>query len=269
MNPRRSRTDPARAAHREFYDAFALGYDTHMGERTRHLVQLLPGFIDLGGKRVLDIGIGTADVWAQVHRAGIAPVHVTGVDISRGMLEQANVRNLPFLKTVQGTIGMLPATHRFDVVTMMEIIRHSRDPGRLAARARRLLRPGGTLLVEDLSVNDSNVRVDMAAARVLADLLPRGARSSFHLPDEDLRIAIESADLSLARWEPFGFQVSFGSFVEAWGYFLNETMLGWRIDRLPENRRRIARERMRKVLMETLGSPVLHRKFFLATFEMR
>jgi 2-polyprenyl-3-methyl-5-hydroxy-6-metoxy-1,4-benzoquinol methylase len=269
MTPDRPRKETARAAHRELYDAFAASYDARMNERTSHLVRLLPGLIDLGGKRVLDIGVGTADVWARLHRAGVTPARVTGVDISGGMLELAAARGLPFLETVQGTIDRLPETFRYDVVTMMEVARHSWDPGRLAARARMHLEPGGTLLVEDLGASDSTARVDTAARRVLADILPPDTRSSFHLSNEDLRLAIEAAGLSTVRWEPFGFQVPFGSLVEAWGYLLNETMLGWRIDRLPTERRRLAQERMKRVLVETLGSPVVRREFFLATFEAR
>lgn len=254
-------------SYQDFYDAFAKGYDIHMNERNQHLLRILPDLLELEGKRVVDIGVGTAGVWAELDRVGIRPAHLLGVDISHEMLGRARGRGLPYLETVEGTVEDLPPGLRFDVVTVMGLVRHCGYPHLLARHARRLLEPGGTLLVEDLSQEDSNVLVGIAAGPALADLLPQGVQSSFHLPDETLRKAIEAAGFSLLRWEPFGYRMVFGSFIELCGYFLNETMLGMRIQRLPDDTRPLAQQLFRASVEEVLGVPVLHRSFFVAKFE--
>jgi SAM-dependent methyltransferase len=90
------------------------------------------------GLRVLDLGCR----YGALTRAYLDGNHVVGVDVDRDALAEA------------ATIGIetrwadvdepLPFDDRsFDVVVAGELIEHLRDPDRLVAEVRRVLRPGG------------------------------------------------------------------------------------------------------------------------------
>ena len=84
-------------SYQDFYNVLAKGYDIHMNERILHLLRILPDLLELEGKRVVDIGVGTAGVWAELDKVGIRPAHLLGIDISREMLGRARVKGLPYM----------------------------------------------------------------------------------------------------------------------------------------------------------------------------
>jgi ArsR family transcriptional regulator len=112
----------------------------------RALLQLAPR------ARYADLGIG--DGLLTLMLAEIGDV-VTAVDISGEMLAQlvlrAKQKGITNIETVEGDIENLPlpdSSH--DVVVMSQALHHAHDPSRALQEARRILVPGGTLLVIDL-----------------------------------------------------------------------------------------------------------------------
>jgi ArsR family transcriptional regulator len=112
----------------------------------RALLQLAPR------GRYADLGVG--DGLLTLMLTEVAEV-VTAVDISGEMLRQltarAKKRGIANLETVEAEIEDLPlpdASH--DVVVMSQALHHAQEPVRALSEARRILVPGGRLLVIDL-----------------------------------------------------------------------------------------------------------------------
>jgi demethylmenaquinone methyltransferase / 2-methoxy-6-polyprenyl-1,4-benzoquinol methylase len=102
------------------------------------------------GMTVLDVATGTGQVAREaariVHPSGV----VIGVDPSRGMLEEA--RKSATGPLVQGIGEALPfAGERFDFVSMGFALRHVSDLEAAFAEYRRVLKPGGRVLLLEIT----------------------------------------------------------------------------------------------------------------------
>ena len=101
------------------------------------------------GMSVLDVATGTGLV-ARAALALLGGAGVVGLDPSRGMLEQA--RRALGAPLVQGRGECLPfASARFDALTMGYALRHVPDLLAAFREYHRVLRPGGRLLVLEIS----------------------------------------------------------------------------------------------------------------------
>jgi len=113
---------------------------------SRGLVQLAPR------GRYLDLGVGDGLLTLMLSEVATS---VTAVDISTAMLEQlaqrAAKKGITNITTVEADIEDLPlADAGHDVVVLSQALHHARTPARALAEARRVLVPGGRLLVLDL-----------------------------------------------------------------------------------------------------------------------
>lgn len=111
--------------------------------------------VDPSGKRVADIGCGGGIYSRAWHELGASTV--TGVDFSRTMVDAARERaaglaELSFRLGDAAATG-LPAASA-DIVFERALIHHLRDHGPCFAEARRVLAPGGTLIVQDRTPDD-------------------------------------------------------------------------------------------------------------------
>jgi SAM-dependent methyltransferase len=100
------------------------------------------------GARVLDFGTGTG--YGAARLAATAG-SVTGVDVSQAAVDYANRRyqadNLDFRTISPVEEAPLPfPDDTFDVVTSFQVIEHVPSPQAYLAEAKRVLKPGGTLL---------------------------------------------------------------------------------------------------------------------------
>jgi SAM-dependent methyltransferase len=95
---------------------------------------------------ILDIGCG--DGSATILAAQVNPGHrIMGLDWSADALRHARSRGLTLLRAEAGPAGLPIASGRADVVIMSELIEHLVDPDSALEEARRVLKPGGTLLL--------------------------------------------------------------------------------------------------------------------------
>jgi SAM-dependent methyltransferase len=97
------------------------------------------------GERVLDLGCGSGRFVAALRDAGADPV---GVEIAEAALERARaVAPGADLRLLEPD-GSLPLEHgSVDLVWCSEVLEHVADGSELLHEVRRVLRPGGRLLV--------------------------------------------------------------------------------------------------------------------------
>ena len=100
--------------------------------------------------RLVDVGCGDG-TWTALARdaadAAPVPVHFVGLDWSIGALTQARGRGLPVARASIETPGLPLASQSVDVVVMSEFIEHLVDTDAALDEARRVLVPGGALLL--------------------------------------------------------------------------------------------------------------------------
>jgi SAM-dependent methyltransferase len=103
---------------------------------------------DFAAKRVLDIGCGNGYVLSRFAAEG---AHTCGIDLTRRAVGLSKRRFE--LRGQLGTFAVASAedlpfrTATFDCVTSMGVLHHTPDTSRAIAEARRVLQPGGRLIV--------------------------------------------------------------------------------------------------------------------------
>ena len=140
---------------RELFDATSGGYDRSSGaaflgvgrwyrRRMLRRAGLAPGM------SMLDIGSGTG-LCAWLGQGIVGPQgRVVALDPSPGMLEQARCRGVR--ECVVGFAESVPFEDAsFDLVTMSYMLRHVQDLATAFAEVHRVLRPGGRLLVFEVT----------------------------------------------------------------------------------------------------------------------
>jgi SAM-dependent methyltransferase len=153
------------------------------------------------GERVLDLGCGAGRFVAALRGIGADPV---GVELAEGALERAR-RNVPGadLRLVEPD-GSLPLGHgEVDLVWCSEVLEHVADTGAFLTEARRVLAPGGRILV---TVPDHGVarRTAIALARHEQHYDPLGQHLRFYTR-RSLAAALEATGferIHAARFAP-------------------------------------------------------------------
>lgn len=105
---------------------------------------------------LIDLGTGTGrmlDVLAPSYKRGI------GLDSSREMLAVARARlasaGITHAQVRLGDIGDIDATvGPADVVVIHQVLHYFDDPGRMLMQARRLLKPGGQMIIVDFAPHE-------------------------------------------------------------------------------------------------------------------
>jgi 2-polyprenyl-6-hydroxyphenyl methylase/3-demethylubiquinone-9 3-methyltransferase len=133
------------------FDAVAGRFRRDVGEADYRLQAIIRGLDGLRDPLVLDLGCGKARFARRLASRG---VRVVGIDLSRRMLAEAH--GLP---VVLGSGRRLPfADETFDTVLAVETLQHVRDVAGTVSEARRVLRPGGRLLVIDRNAGSLDTR---------------------------------------------------------------------------------------------------------------
>ncbi|HET7338283.1 MAG TPA: class I SAM-dependent methyltransferase [Candidatus Dormibacteraeota bacterium] len=110
--------------------------------RRRIFLGLLDRYLHGTAGRILDVGCGTGTMLRYLERYGDAE----GIDVDADAIEYCHARGLT--RVAQGAADSLPfAEDTFGLVTALDVIEHIEDDRAVFAELRRVLRPGGTLLV--------------------------------------------------------------------------------------------------------------------------
>ncbi|MFC7549109.1 demethylmenaquinone methyltransferase [Plantactinospora sp. GCM10030261] len=149
------------------------GRDRAWRRATRAALDLRPG------ERVLDVGAGTGVSTEELGRSG---AYAVGVDLSIGMLV-AGRRTRPSVSLLAGDALRLPfADATFDAVTISFALRNVVDTEAALREFARVTRPGGRLVVCELS-HPTNGLFRTAYLSYLMRWLPTAARVVSSNPD--------------------------------------------------------------------------------------
>ena len=118
-------------------------------DRARRQARMLAAVLQgSGGGPAIILDLGCGDGAALTVAARHNPGHrFAGIDWSSDALRQARAHGLPVLRADVTARGLPVADGAADVVIMSEVIEHLVDPDGAVAEARRVLRPGGSLLL--------------------------------------------------------------------------------------------------------------------------
>lgn len=97
--------------------------------------------LDLAGKRVLDLGCGNGCYTVEIGRRA---AYVCGVDIQMSHLQSFR-QPIPRLQAAGESLPF--AAESFDVVTMIEVLEHTRSDTAVLQECFRVLKPGGWLVL--------------------------------------------------------------------------------------------------------------------------
>ncbi|MFI6924616.1 class I SAM-dependent methyltransferase [Nonomuraea spiralis] len=132
------------------YDRIAEGYTAENETSLVNAYYARPAMLELAGnvtgRRILDAGCGSGPLFSELRDRGAT---VTGIDASVGMLEQARQRlGADADLQVADLASPLPFDDEtFDDVVASLVLHYLEDWGPTLTELRRVLRPGGRLLV--------------------------------------------------------------------------------------------------------------------------
>jgi ubiquinone/menaquinone biosynthesis C-methylase UbiE len=135
-----------------YFDASAADYDhgSDMGISSQLLGGILEQLTGLDPNFILDIGCGTGELLFQLQTRFNADL--AGLDLSGNMLEIARKKLGNNVELRQGDAEHLPwEASRFDLVSCTLSFHHYPQPRLALAEMRRVLKPGGTLLLADIT----------------------------------------------------------------------------------------------------------------------
>jgi 2-polyprenyl-6-hydroxyphenyl methylase/3-demethylubiquinone-9 3-methyltransferase len=133
------------------FDAVAGRFRREVGEADYRLRAVIGALDGLADPLVLDLGCGKGRFARRLTDRGL---RVVGIDLSRAMLREAG--GIP---RVLGSGRQLPFADRtFDAVLAVETLQHVRNVAVTVSEARRVLRPGGRLVVVDRNAGALDAR---------------------------------------------------------------------------------------------------------------
>ncbi|MBI4550518.1 MAG: methyltransferase domain-containing protein [Candidatus Omnitrophica bacterium] len=149
MNPR---PDVHRSAVETQYDFLSAAYDRRWQRYLSATLGFFAAWLNLNGSEtVLDVACGTGAL-EHLLLSGHPGQKIQGADLSEGMLEQARRRlsNFPNLRFEKADAAALPhGEGAFDVVVCANAFHLFADPASALREMRRVLKPGGRLVLMD------------------------------------------------------------------------------------------------------------------------
>ncbi|MGD1110621.1 MAG: ubiquinone/menaquinone biosynthesis methyltransferase [Mycobacterium sp.] len=182
-------------------DVWTLGLHRVWKRQAMKLCALQPG------ERVLDVATGTGDL-AFAEQVAVRPEgHVVGVDSCAAMLEVARRRQGGAIDFQEGdAMDLRFPDSSCDVVTIGFGLRNVADRGQALREFRRVLRPGGRLMVLDFSTPNSKALRgvhDLLYFRLMPALGWAFAwhRDAHHYTSDSIRTWLSREELSKAMLE--------------------------------------------------------------------
>lgn len=153
---------------------------------------------------LLDCGCGTAPMLTLLHEK-YPEKHYTGIDLTPKMIEMAKAKKMKGVELVVGDCENLPfAENSFDVVICCQSFHHYPNVQDFFNSVYRVLRPGGRLILRDMTMSTAPVRwfcnhIEMP----LAHLIGKGDVRIYGRKDVDA--LCKKAGLNMELFEKRGF----------------------------------------------------------------
>ena len=172
------------------YDRLAGEYDRRWAAyNARSLALLRPCVAGAELGDVLDLACGTANLLPRLEEWGASVCGYTGVDVSREMLRAARPRlaaaSIPAALEAADAAALPFPDARFDTVVSASALHDFPEPERALGEVRRVLRPGGRLLLLDWS----RARPTMRALNLYLRLSGDSFRRMYALPEAEAMLA--------------------------------------------------------------------------------
>ena len=148
----------------------------------------IQSFVNLEGKKVLDVGCGGGILAESMAQAG---ADTTGIDLSEKALKVAELHALEVGTTLSYRLISAEALaeeepEQYDIVTCMEMLEHVPDPASVVRACTMLCKPGGTLFFSTLNRSPKSYLFAIIGAEYVLRLLPKGTHeyAKFIKPSE-------------------------------------------------------------------------------------
>ncbi len=148
----------------------------------------IKSFVDLKGKKVLDVGCGGGILAESIAQSG---ADTCGIDLSEKALKVAELHALEVGATLSYRSIAVEAlaeeqAEQYDIVTCMEMLEHVPDPASVVRACAKLCKPGGTLFFSTLNRSPKSYLFAIIGAEYLLRLLPKGTHeyAKFIKPSE-------------------------------------------------------------------------------------
>ena len=153
---------------------------------------------------LLDCGCGTAPMLSLLHRK-YPEKHLTGIDLTPKMIETAKAKKMKNVELVVGDCEDLPfEENSFDAVICCQSFHHYPNVQDFFNSVYRVLRPGGRLVLRDMTMKSGAVRwICNHLEMPLAHLAGHGDVRIYGR--EDVRRLCKNAGLHMEMFEKRGF----------------------------------------------------------------
>ena len=167
-------------------------YDRFRDERRRPFFDLLALVRPRPGMRVVDLGCGSGELTAELHRH-VRAADTLGLDSSAAMLAKSDAFAADGLRFARGDIADFGAGATYDLVFSNAALHWLSDHATLFARLTAALAPGGQLAVQmpaNFDHPSHTVAAEVAAEPIFRDALGGRAHaaSNVRAPEEYARI---------------------------------------------------------------------------------
>ena len=182
----------------------------------------IKSFVDLHGKKVVDIGCGGGILAESISQSG---AETTGIDLSEKALKVAELHalevgaNLTY-RSISAEALAEEQPEQYDVVTCMEMLEHVPDPASVVRACAKLCKPGGTLFFSTLNRSPKSYLFAIIGAEYILKLLPKGTHeyAKFIKPSELVAFArhagLEMAGIKGLSYNPLTQVYSLGDDVD-------------------------------------------------------
>ncbi|MDD4914117.1 MAG: bifunctional 2-polyprenyl-6-hydroxyphenol methylase/3-demethylubiquinol 3-O-methyltransferase UbiG [Methylococcales bacterium] len=181
-------------------------------------LQFIQQFLDLKGKRIVDVGCGGGILTEALAEAG---ADALGIDLSEELIDIADLHGLETGISAQYQVISAEALARqmpagFDHVTCMEMLEHVPDAQSVIQACATLVKPGGMVFFSTLNRVPKAWLLAIVAAEHLLKMLPKGTHDykTFIRPAELSQMArnagLELQGMTGIEYQPFAAQFKLG-----------------------------------------------------------
>lgn len=184
---------------KNYFDKMSLDYSNALGKYTEPMhYALLKELEGKNFKTLLDVGCGDGTFLSMVLNK--FEVEVSGIDISPGMIEKGKELLDGRADLKVGDSEHLPWNDMsFDVVTCSASFHHYPGPELVLKEMKRVLRPGGILMIADPFISNELLRF---FANILTKFSKSGDVRIYS--QKEIRAFLEKCGFTLVKWKTEG-----------------------------------------------------------------